>query len=259
MYSTGELGAWGVAGYRAGLSRGSCDDYVHTDQANFYNPARRHSSLEYLTPKNSKPYTHLNPRPRCHNGGTPNGVKACSSGRRDSKRAVCTFASTGPSDTSRQFRAVVDRSTNAISALTLEIRSQRKSAGRRIHWPVTIDFVTESVTYLHRRASRGRSKGMATLFRNRSRCQSRASRLVVSQSVSRGFRRKSRRQLRQRAGRIIQRLVPKSIFHDGPWKCVEDVEWATLTYVDWVNNRRLHGRSECLCAGGVRGALLPST
>lgn len=31
------------------------------------------------------------------------------------------------------------------------------------------------------------------------------------------------------------------IFHDGPWSGVEDVEWATLTYVDWFNNRRLHG------------------
>ena len=31
------------------------------------------------------------------------------------------------------------------------------------------------------------------------------------------------------------------IFHEGPWKGVEDVEWATLTYVDWFNRRRLHG------------------
>lgn len=27
----------------------------------------------------------------------------------------------------------------------------------------------------------------------------------------------------------------------GPWSGIEDVEWATLTYVDWFNNRRLHG------------------
>lgn len=31
------------------------------------------------------------------------------------------------------------------------------------------------------------------------------------------------------------------IYHEGPWKGVEDVEWATLTYVDWFNHRRLHG------------------
>ena len=31
------------------------------------------------------------------------------------------------------------------------------------------------------------------------------------------------------------------IFHEGPWSGVEEVEWATLTYVDWFNNRRLHG------------------
>jgi len=31
------------------------------------------------------------------------------------------------------------------------------------------------------------------------------------------------------------------IFHEGPWAGVEAVEWATLTYVDWFNNRRIHG------------------
>jgi len=31
------------------------------------------------------------------------------------------------------------------------------------------------------------------------------------------------------------------IHRRGPWKSVEDVEWATLTYVEWFNNRRLHG------------------
>ena len=25
-----------------------------------------------------------------------------------------------------------------------------------------------------------------------------------------------------------------------PWKNVDHVEWATLTYVDWFNNRRIH-------------------
>lgn len=31
------------------------------------------------------------------------------------------------------------------------------------------------------------------------------------------------------------------IHRQGPWKGLEDIEWATLTYVDWFNNRRLHG------------------
>ena len=31
------------------------------------------------------------------------------------------------------------------------------------------------------------------------------------------------------------------VFHEGPWAGVEEVEWATLTYVDWFNRRRLHG------------------
>jgi putative transposase len=31
------------------------------------------------------------------------------------------------------------------------------------------------------------------------------------------------------------------VYKDGPWQGVEDVEWATLGYVDWFNNRRLHG------------------
>jgi putative transposase len=30
------------------------------------------------------------------------------------------------------------------------------------------------------------------------------------------------------------------IHHRGPWKNVDHVEWATLTYVDWFNNRRIH-------------------
>ena len=31
------------------------------------------------------------------------------------------------------------------------------------------------------------------------------------------------------------------IYRHGPWQGLEDVEWATLTYVDWFNHRRLHG------------------
>ena len=29
------------------------------------------------------------------------------------------------------------------------------------------------------------------------------------------------------------------IRHKGPWKGIDDVEYATLTWVDWFNNRRL--------------------
>jgi putative transposase len=31
------------------------------------------------------------------------------------------------------------------------------------------------------------------------------------------------------------------IYRQGPWEGLEDVEFATLEYVDWFNNRRLHG------------------
>jgi transposase InsO family protein len=31
-----------------------------------------------------------------------------------------------------------------------------------------------------------------------------------------------------------------TIFHDGPYKTLADVEYATAGWVDWYNNRRLH-------------------
>jgi transposase InsO family protein len=31
------------------------------------------------------------------------------------------------------------------------------------------------------------------------------------------------------------------IRHEGPWRGLEDVEFATLGYVDWFNHQRLHG------------------
>ena len=31
-------------------------------------------------------------------------------------------------------------------------------------------------------------------------------------------------------------------FHDGPFKTVEDVEFATMEWVDWFNTSRLHSR-----------------
>jgi len=30
------------------------------------------------------------------------------------------------------------------------------------------------------------------------------------------------------------------VFHDGPYKTIADVEYATAGWVDWYNNRRLH-------------------
>jgi len=31
------------------------------------------------------------------------------------------------------------------------------------------------------------------------------------------------------------------VFHDGSYKTIADVEFATAGWVDWYNNRRLHG------------------
>jgi len=31
------------------------------------------------------------------------------------------------------------------------------------------------------------------------------------------------------------------IYRQGPWAGLDDVEFATMTYVDWFNHRRLHG------------------
>ena len=31
------------------------------------------------------------------------------------------------------------------------------------------------------------------------------------------------------------------IHHRGPWRGLDDVEYATLEYVDWFNHWRLHG------------------
>lgn len=31
------------------------------------------------------------------------------------------------------------------------------------------------------------------------------------------------------------------IYRQGPWRGLDDVEWATLEYVDWFNHRRRHG------------------
>jgi len=31
------------------------------------------------------------------------------------------------------------------------------------------------------------------------------------------------------------------IYRQGPWRGLDDVEFATMTYIDWFNNQRLHG------------------
>ena len=31
------------------------------------------------------------------------------------------------------------------------------------------------------------------------------------------------------------------IYRQGPWKGIDDVEFATMGYIDWFNHRRLHG------------------
>ena len=52
------------------------------------------------------------------------------------------------------------------------------------------------------------------------------------------------------------------IYPRGPWRGLDDVEFATLGYVDWFNHRRLHGEitddNELRHPGRVRSHLLPS-
>jgi transposase InsO family protein len=38
--------------------------------------------------------------------------------------------------------------------------------------------------------------------------------------------------------------IRTTVFHDGPYKTLADVEYATASWVDWYNNRRLHGSLE---------------
>ena len=35
--------------------------------------------------------------------------------------------------------------------------------------------------------------------------------------------------------------IRTTVFHDGPYKTIADVEYATAGWVDWYNERRLHG------------------
>ena len=46
--------------------------------------------------------------------------------------------------------------------------------------------------------------------------------------------------LRQRPGRVLQRALQVGADPPpGPWRGLDDVEFATMTYVDWFNHRRL--------------------
>jgi transposase InsO family protein len=38
--------------------------------------------------------------------------------------------------------------------------------------------------------------------------------------------------------------IRTKVFHDGPWRTVSDVEYATASWVDWYNNRRLHSTGD---------------
>ena len=35
--------------------------------------------------------------------------------------------------------------------------------------------------------------------------------------------------------------IRTTIFHDGPYRTIADVEYTTAGYVSWYNERRLHG------------------
>jgi transposase InsO family protein len=53
-------------------------------------------------------------------------------------------------------------------------------------------------------------------------------------------RRQQGRQLRQRR-RVSHLPLPDRAHRRGPWRGLDDVELATREYVDWFNNRCLHG------------------
>ena len=35
--------------------------------------------------------------------------------------------------------------------------------------------------------------------------------------------------------------ITTTVFHDGPYKTIADIEYATAGWIDWYNHRRLHG------------------
>ena len=47
------------------------------------------------------------------------------------------------------------------------------------------------------------------------------------------------------------------IRHAGPWRGLDDVEYATLEYVDWFNHRRLHGQLGMITPAEFEAAFVP--
>ena len=53
--------------------------------------------------------------------------------------------------------------------------------------------------------------------------------------------------------------IDTTVFHNGPYKTLADIEYATAGWVDWYNHRRLHGTLGMLPPGSSsRPTTLPS-
>ena len=50
--------------------------------------------------------------------------------------------------------------------------------------------------------------------------------------------------------------IATTVFHDGPYKALADVEYVAAGWVDWYNHRRLHGSLGWLTPGQVRAGPL---
>ena len=57
---------------------------------------------------------------------------------------------------------------------------------------------------------------------------------------------------------IIGLYKTELIRRHGPWRGLDDVELATLEWVDWFNHRRLHGQIGDVPPAELRGHLLQS-
>ena len=55
--------------------------------------------------------------------------------------------------------------------------------------------------------------------------------------------------------------IRTTVFHDGPYNTIADVEYATAGWVDWYNDRRLHGtlRDASRPSSTSKPTTLPST
>ena len=93
------------------------------------------------------------------------------------------------------------------------------------------------------------------------------------QYLSRALLRAARRQRHRRLGRLpkgdsFDNAMAESfnglykwelIYRQGPWRGLDDVEFATMTYVDWFNHRRLHGEITTTPATPPRPKPRPTT